>query len=463
MQIKLSPNTFVRQYGPYSYIVNSRTNKDFIYTDAQCFFDCLKRVYCELSDVLRVLKSKYEDVDEESIRCDYIEFLRPLVGEGMVSVDDKAYEIPQVCHSHEHGVAELNSTRDLLDTYFEKVPTLFALQMDVVQSCTERCIHCYIPEYRHVFLPLDKVKAVIDEFKDMGGLSLSLSGGECMMHPQFLNILDYAHANDLMIKVLSNLTMCTDEIVSALSDVGAEVQTSLYSMDSSIHDTITQKQGSWLLTKRAIEKLHASDVPCIISCPVMRANQDEFPCVDRYATSLGCRAQADFMIIAKMDGDTRNLSCRITDDKIEALLRYLSELSIHKNKDYYSSYFKSNGSKNSDHDEWMNKCLCSAGISRICLGADGKYSPCPGFGGYVLGNCFKNSLNWVWNESPNMLKLRRLKGRDLGKCATCQDRKYCSICLCRNFNETGDMTTPTKFDCNVARINRRVVEGYKPS
>ena len=461
MKVKLSPNAFVRQYGPYSYIVNSRTHKDFVFSDAQCFFDSLVRVDVELSDAIRVLRSKFEGVDEKTLEHDFLEFLRPLVREKMVCIDDMAGEILAESNTQEHcnkGVDGTISTHDLLDTYFEQNPTPFSLQMDVVQSCTERCIHCYVPEYRSTYLPFDKIRTVIDEFRRMGGLVLSFSGGECMMHPHFLEVLSYAHDNDLMIKVLSNLTLCNDETILALKNIGAEVQTSLYSMDSKIHDTITQKQGSWSLTKQAIEKLHASDVPCIISCPIMKANQDDFPNVYGYATDLGYHAQADFMIIAKMNGDTHNLSCRITDDKIEDLVRYLSGLSIRENREYYSAFLKS---KDSKHDEWLDRCLCSAGIARICLGADGSYFPCPGFGGYVLGNCYEDSLDWVWNESPNMLKMRRLKGRDFIKCATCQSRKYCSICLCRNFNETGNMLTPTEFDCSVARINRKVIEGYK--
>ena len=460
MRIKLSPDAFVRQYGPYSYIVNSYTSKDFVFSEAQSFLSCLHRTDVELSEVINGLKSKFTDVNEDALKQDFLEFLSPLIREKMVYVDGKKPEAilsadAQIPCSYETEAAL--STRDLLDKYFENVPTLFTLQLDISQACTERCIHCYVPRYMNSFLPFEKIKLVIDEFRQMGGLVLSLSGGECMLHPRFKDILSYAHLEDIMIKVLSNLILCDSEMVTILKDVGAEVQTSLYSTDPEIHDIITQKHGSCASTKRALEDLREANVPCVISCPIMRANQDQYPNVREYAKSLGCHVQADFMIIAKMDGDTRNLSCRLSDDKIEATLKYLAELSLENNKDYFSSYFKED---NSDK-EWLNQCLCSAGVSRICLGADGNYFPCPGFGGYVLGNCFKHSLDWVWHESPNMLKIRRLKGRDLVKCVACQNRKYCSICLCRNFNETGDMLFPTEFDCNVARINRRVVEGFR--
>ena len=38
--------------------------------------------------------------------------------------------------------------QDVLEKHFAEHPTIFDLQMDITQACTERCIHCYIPE-RH--------------------------------------------------------------------------------------------------------------------------------------------------------------------------------------------------------------------------------------------------------------------------------------------------------------------------
>ena len=34
----------------------------------------------------------------------------------------------------------------------------------------------------------------------------------------------------------------------------------------------------------------------------------------------------------------------------------------------------------------------------------------------------------------------------------------CSVCMCRNFNETGDMFKPTEHFCKVAAINHEVVD-----
>ena len=116
----------------------------------------------------------------------------------------------------------------VLGNYFRENPTLFDLQLDITQACTERCIHCYVPEFNPLFLPYDKSCEVMDEFRDMGGLMLGVSGGECMLHPDFKRIVEYARRKDLIVSILSNLTLCDDDMVQFLKDNQTFVQVSCF-------------------------------------------------------------------------------------------------------------------------------------------------------------------------------------------------------------------------------------------
>ena len=64
--------------------------------------------------------------------------------------------------------------------------TIFQLQMDITQACTERCIHCYIPEYNPVFLPFEDICRVLDEFRDgkLGRVTLELPPAEAEPQPK---------------------------------------------------------------------------------------------------------------------------------------------------------------------------------------------------------------------------------------------------------------------------------------
>ena len=80
-----------------------------------------------------------------------------------------------------------------------------------------------------------------------------------------------------------------------------------------------------------------------------------------------------------------------------------------------------------------------------------------GFVGFKLGNCFEHTFKWVWEESPEMKRLRAVRGRDFKKCAACEDADFCSICMCRNFNETGDPFTPVEYFCQIAKMSKQIV------
>ena len=471
MLMRLSKNTFVRQFGPFTYVIGRIKAFDQMYRDAEPFFRWLTRKPIEKDELLKNTCSVFAGVDEQEIRTDFDAFMAPLIAEKIVLCGESANELdaqeeffsydveqPKTMDTHV-PVASKEAFETLpqkvLGDWFREHPTVFTLQIDVTQACTERCIHCYIPEYNPVFLPFERIKTVIDEFRDMGGLTLSLSGGECMMHPDFDKIVRYAREKDLIVGILSNLTLCDDSKIKLLQEAEATVQVSLYSMNPDTHDAITRRKGSWLKTKEAIEKIRAAQIPCRISCPTMKPNYKDYLDVLAYARSLKMDAQTDFIIMGKMDGDTSNLACRL--DLCET--RHILEDIVFRSVPMKSEYFNpGKREKMRSDEEFMEDKICGACVDSVCLDATGNYYPCPAFAGVTLGNCYKHSLRWVWNDSPETLRLRAVRGKDFPQCVKCEDRDYCSICMCKNFNETGDIFKPAEHFCKVAHLNHEVVD-----
>ncbi len=471
MLLKLSKNAFVRQYGEFTYILGRITSFDQMFHNAEPFFRWITRAPMEKTEIVKNICGLFTDADEKEIAADFDEFLTPLLDAKVVL----AGETPEALNVREENFSyDVENPKTMKDTktitkaeadfmpqsvlgkYFEEHPTLMRLQLDITQACTERCLHCYIPEYNPIFMSFDKICEVIDEFREMGGLNLTLSGGECMMHPDFDRIVRYAWEKDLIVGVLSNLTLCDDAKIHLLQETESTVQVSLYSMRPEVHDAITQRTGSWLKTKTAIEKLREAQIPCRISCPTMKQNYQDYLDVIEYAKSLKMSAQTDFIIMGQMNGNTGNVArCRLDLPQTRHLLEDIVFRSVPMNTEYF------NPAKKNDMlspEEWMKNKVCGAGIDSMCLDADGHYYPCPAFGGYDLGNCHTQSLRDVWEKSPAILKLRAVRGRDFPKCAVCKDRDYCSICMCRNFNEGNDIFTPAEHFCKVAEINHEVVD-----
>ena len=65
----------------------------------------------------------------------------------------------------------------------------------------------------------------------MNLLHITISGGEPMLHPHFIDFLRECRINDKSVNVLSNLTLLNDEMVAEMKlNPLLSVETSVYSM-----------------------------------------------------------------------------------------------------------------------------------------------------------------------------------------------------------------------------------------
>ena len=470
MLMRLARQTYVRQYAEFTYLFGKVTAFDQVFRSAGPFFSHITREPKKRDLIIDEIVKDYADAPRDVIEKDFDEFFAPLIEQKVILAGNSAAELDAQepfftydCDDPKTAKDERVLTKEevdalpatLLENYFAEHPTLFEIQLDITQACTERCRHCYVPEYNPIFLSYDKICEVLDEFRKMGGIHVSLSGGECMMHKDIVRIIKAVRERDCTVALLSNLTVCSDEIIEALVEADATIQVSLYSMSPAIHDEVTRRKGSWVETMNAIMRLRAAQIPVRISCPCLRINYKGYPDVMKFADSLKMDAQTDFIIMGKQDCDTSNLCNRLNLDETRILLQDVILKSVPMNSEYFSP-----GKKEQmlSSEEWCKRKVCGACVNSLCLSANGDYYPCPGFAGVVLGNCHADTLHEVWLNSAATKRIRSITGGDFKKCAECKNRDYCSVCMCRNYNETGDMFKPAEHFCKVAAINHEVVD-----
>lgn len=472
MYFQQSRNTFIRQYGPYTYLLNQVSKVDQVFKDAEAFARQITRAPRRIAEAVEALAQVFPAVDRTELEADFGAFLSALADAGHVVFGETAeglgtkdiafsydMEAPWTLPDTGRVPTEEDEQSSLaLHNYFAQHPTPFSVHFDLTSKCTEKCVHCYVPRNRDFFIDKAKCFEVMDQVKALGGLSITLSGGECMLHPDFDEILRYARKCDFVINILTNLTLCTEARAMLLKEMNVSfVQVSLYSMDPKVHDAITQLPGSFERTKAAIERLHALDVPLQISCPTMQGNYKGYQAVLDYAASLRIKGYTDYIMMARSDHTTDNLANRLTLKQTEEVLRTIAE-----HDPEYNHMLKSYDNIPLEAPEKRaEEPLCGVGVDSICLNADGNYYPCSGFQDYPLGNCYEQTLEEVWTKSPRVLYLRGLRGKDIPQCIHCPDRNYCSTCLVRNFNETGDMLKVSKHFCDVAHLNHRIVDEYR--
>ena len=318
------------------------------------------------------------------------------------------------------------------------------LHIDLTNACTERCVHCYVPQNQHDFLPYEMVEKALREFRALNGLSVHLTGGEAMLHPDFERICRLCVELNLNFLVFSNMTLCDEKRISFLKEVDPQfINVSLYSMDPAEHDAITCLPGSWRKTMDAILACEKAGVHCRIATPLLKENQAAFAALKKFATEHRMHLVPSFDIVPRADHNCSNLSHACTAEELEDVLS--------ANKDLFDEGWYGKGPELEDK-------VCSVGASRLYLNAKGNYYPCDCMHGYVLGNVREHSLEEIWT-GEKLGYLRGLKNRDFGECANCEKRPWCKVCPAANFNATGDLFSHHSGTCALAGVVREVYGG----
>lgn len=482
MLIRQSKSSFIRTTKNYGYIINQLTRQDRCYNETGAdWLREITRTPQNVEEIIGRISSLYTDVNREVLKSDFMEFVESLahnrfvvLGETIEELDAKdaeftyAIDNPKTLMDNFYQDTKEIVGRNTQDFFLEEVqgaPLISSLQFELSSRCNERCIHCYIPndkKNKGFDMPTKKVKNIIDEFAEMGGIHVTLSGGEAFMHKDIIEIARYCREKDMKISILSNLIALKDEQIEALKPLNISlIQVSLYSMDPAIHDFITTVKGSFERTKTSIEKLVQADIPIQISCPIMKANRCGYDKVLDYARSLKVKAQTDYIMMARADLDTDNLANRLSLEETEELLRDIIEHDIAYRERTLQQLPISDEIK-FDKDKFMKQGVCGVGYDNCCITANGDVYPCAGWQDYVLGNVYKQTLKEIWEQNERVKALRKITQASFPQCVECEARDFCARCLVRNYNESGgDMFAINHHFCEVAKLNKRLVEEYR--
>lgn len=483
MYIKLSKNSFVRLYdnGKLGYINNQLTKHDRVYNETGAdFLSQISRIPQSLDTIIIQLSRLYDNVDLITLKSDFIDFVEDLAVHKFIIFGDNISNMDanDLCFSYMMDNPKTSTdcypqytkqktkidTEDLFLIHDKLKPRLGSLQFELTSRCNERCIHCYIPNAKKntgFDMSFSKFKYILDQYVEMGGLHVTLSGGEALMNKDILKMLRYCRENDMQISLLTNLISLKDEQIPFLKEINLSlIQTSLYSMNAEIHDLITTVKGSYKKTKAAIEKLYDADIPVQISCPIMKANKDGYDEVMKYAQSLRMKAQTDYILMAQADLDTSNLANRISVEETGKIIREIMENDV----DYQTETLAQEPLSSISEEKFAEMPLCGAGLNDLCVTVNGDIYPCAGWQGFVVGNVFRESLKDIWEHSPKLEQIRKIKQKDFPKCLKCEARDFCNMCLVRNYNESGgDMFKINEHFCKVAFLNKKIAEEWQKS
>lgn len=319
--------------------------------------------------------------------------------------------------------------------------TLYSLVLELTYRCNERCIHCYCPEDRDIpEMSTEVVLKLLREFQELGGFRLQLTGGELLLRPDIVPILQQVKDLGFLVDIISNLTLLKQDVINALIDLSPrEVGCSVYSADPEMHDRITGVRGSHRQTLAAVRQLRAEGIPVLLKSPLMEENLPGWLALKELAEQLGCGWQCDLSITPRNDGGLNPTDLRSWDQTAIRSL-YGSALYYLASKDEPVTGMVCQSSE---------VPLCGAGSSGLAISPDGTIRPCIGLMD-ELGRYPAHSLEEVWRRSPWFDAWANLRLSDSEACRECDKVQFCSRCPGAWKLETGSVSTPPAYACFLA-------------
>ena len=343
----------------------------------------------------------------------------------------------------------------------EGVPPLHSLFMYIAGSCNLACRHCWVePDFsldrsKARFLRLEWAKKAVVEAKPLGLLSVKLTGGEPLFHPQFKEIVGLIAQESIDIIIETNGTLVDDDLAGFLRDAGRVrfISVSVDGARAETHESLRAVPGSY---KKAIEGIRAlveAGLRPQLICTLHKGNVGEIEEVIALAEHLGC-GSVKFNHVQRMGRGSRmhEENHGLSVEEIIRIYQRLESEFVPRSRvkvffdipiAFYSIRKIING-----HPGQCNV------LNLLGVLSGGELSLC-GVGVLVpeliYGHLSSDNLKEVWKEAPGLKELRRLIPAELeGICGRCLFRYVClGQCVANNYHAVKMLNYPYFF-CRLA-------------
>lgn len=280
---------------------------------------------------------------------------------------------------------------------------------------------------------------VVDEFMELGGVSLLLTGGEPFLRKELLfEIVEHAreHPQIKRVVVNTNGTLITQDDARLLAKHDVDVGVSLDGATKATHDFI-RGQGVYEKATKMIRMLADEGVNVTIGMTLMKPNFKEAQDLIQLGKELDA-SSVDFTLL-KVSGRAKDNAAEIAAS-IEQILSAVKEvLELSKKVKIKTSIaemelsLKKLGSR---------KDLCGAGVNVLSISANGDVYPCDAlhFGNLKIGNVKRKTLAEMWKQSPAVRLFRDSSVTRIDKCKDCEMKFICGGgCQADSYNEYGSL------------------------
>lgn len=339
---------------------------------------------------------------------------------------------------------------------------------DLTHRCNNNCRHCWLripsdaPEKARE-LTFEEICGIVDQARQAGTREVTLTGGEPMLRPDFVDIFDYVIGKSLSYRLNTNGTLITSKIARLLRHKGSKM-VALYGATADVHDYITRNPGSFESALRGMRYMKEARARFVVQIVPLRDNRHQWEAMMDLAHSYSpqWRYGATWLWLSAYGSPER--SAEISRQRIDP-----TEVVGFDPPDV--SWDDGAGDENADT---RSSCTDYFGqddrLFASCIGVRtdfhidpyGEMSFCPFVKApFLRFDLHRWSFREVWDELiPSVPALVRGDAEWRENCGSCQNRSHCRWCAAYAYLETGRFSAPLSYLCQVAQESKRYREEW---
>jgi radical SAM protein with 4Fe4S-binding SPASM domain len=347
---------------------------------------------------------------------------------------------------------------------------LLELKIEVNRNCPLKCLHCSSngqPKASEC-LNVNRISELVEEFADLGGKKICISGGEPLCYEELLAVIKSCKLANIDVSLYTTGIVqnggspkpISDKMVGFLTENGVRIIFSIHGAFAQTHDALTQVRGSFDTTLRAIEKVVDAGATTEIHVVPTAMNFGELSEITRLASSFNIGKISWLRFVPQGRGLLNRHSLQLSKDQLMVLARKKVQLQ----KVYPAVTIRTGAPLNILCPQVPAQC--KAGLSVLTINPDGSISPCDALKQFRLhddfGNILNHSLVEIWQKSRILNIVRTLEKSKLdSSCASCSLYSKCnSGCIAQKSIASGMLTDGRDPDCllNDVEVDRDAIE-----
>jgi mycofactocin radical SAM maturase len=288
---------------------------------------------------------------------------------------------------------------------------------EVTYACNLSCVHCLSDSgpKRPGELSTAQALQVIDQLAAQKVFQLNIGGGEPLMRPDFLDLMDYAHAKGIVTCISTNGTLIDRSVARRLDHKLVYIQVSLDGAGAQSNDAI-RGRGSFQKVQQALEYLCGRNIEVSINCVLTRRSYPELDQLVDLAASYGAKLRVSRF---RPSGRGKDAWSQLNVERNQ-MLDFSQWLARHLGVSTGDSFF----SVTSEERRSLGLNMCGACKLTCCLSPQGHVYPCAFLqeAEFCAGKLPEEDFATIWKQSPVFDSFRQL---EIKSCESCHRFDLC--------------------------------------